>query len=117
MRRITHLPGRAWRLLGFGAWYVGQLVVTNIVVARHVITPRPRAVPGIVRVPLRSGRPGDMSMLTALVTLTPGTLVLEVERTPPALYVHGLDAGDPEVLRRQVQETESRMLAVLGTTP
>jgi multicomponent Na+:H+ antiporter subunit E len=113
MRRLLDLPVRTWRLLTFVLWYAGQLVVANISVARHVLSPRLQVVPGIARIPLRCRKESHLALLTGLVTLTPGTLVLDVGGSPAVMFVHGLHAPDPEVLRRQVQDLEERMLIVL----
>jgi multicomponent Na+:H+ antiporter subunit E len=113
MNRFLHLPALVWRLLVFALWYFGQLVRSTALVARHVLAPRAHEVPGIVRVPLRSSRETHLALLTALVTLTPGTMVLEVHSEPPVVYVHGLQAPDAEALRRQVQEMEDRLLAAV----
>lgn len=113
MRRLLRLPVRTWRLLIFVLWYAGQLAVANILVARHVLSPSLRVVPGIARVPLRSRKESHLALLTGLVTLTPGTLVLEVGGSPAVMFVHGLHAPDPEELRRQVQALEERLLTVL----
>lgn len=113
MIRLLNLLVRVGRLLTFVLWYTGQLVVANISVARHVLSPRLRAVPGIAAVPLRLRKESHLALLTGLVTLTPGTLVLEVGGAPAVMFVHGLHNPDPETLRHQVQVLEDRLLTVL----
>jgi multicomponent Na+:H+ antiporter subunit E len=113
MNRFLHLPARAWRLLVFALWYLGQLSRATALVARYVLAPRAYEVPGIVRVPLRSSRENHLALMTGLVTLTPGTLVLEVRSSPAVVYVHGLQSPDAEALRRQIQDMEERLLAAV----
>ena len=117
MTRLFRLLAQVWGLLRFTGWYLGQLVLANASVARHIIAPRPHEVPGIVRVPLRSNRENHLALLAGLVTLTPGTLVLEMHTSPPVLYVHGLQAPDAEALRHQIQDMELRMLAAVDPNP
>ena len=117
MNRLLLLPARSWALLRFSFWYLGQFVQANLAVARYILAPRPGEVPGIVRVPLRSSTENHLAWLTGLVSLTPGTLVLEVDSSLPAMYVHGLQAPDAEALRHQVQDLEERLLAVVHPRP
>lgn len=74
--------------------------------ARH---PRP------VRVLLRSRTPTEVTLLSNLICLTPGTLTLAVTDDPPTLYVHGMYATDAEVFRRELHDLEFRLLRAWRT--
>ncbi len=91
--------------LRFLAVFAYKLVEANVVLAREVVTPQNRIETGIIAVPLA----GCTDMVVALagnaVSLTPGTLTIEVGSDPePVLYVHVLHLHDLDRARRDVLE-------------
>lgn len=109
------VPGwvRPWTLARFLLFYAGQLLMANAYVAWEVLTPRPRMRPGVIAVPLRCETPMEIAFLANLITLTPGTLSLDVGRENRILYVHGLHVRDPAHFRQEIAILEARLLKVL----
>lgn len=87
----------AVRFLRFLPWLVGQVVRSNMRVARCVLTRRLPIAPTLVRMP--PGVTGDraLAMLGASTTLTPGTLTVDVDSRE--LLVHALDRHSAEEVR------------------
>lgn len=111
MRSAWSLPLRA---LLFGLWYTVQVVMTSARVSALIMTPGRQPRPGIVRVPVRHLSDGELTLLVALITITPDTLVVAIDREAAVMHVHGMFVdGDPESFRRGVQEMELRMLTGL----
>jgi multicomponent K+:H+ antiporter subunit E len=71
-----------------------DIVVANIQVARLVLSPIERLRPRIVEVPLDVDEPTIASVLVAVVTLTPGTVCIDLDLDARKLTVHALDAQD-----------------------
>ncbi|MEM1041310.1 MAG: Na+/H+ antiporter subunit E [Bacteroidota bacterium] len=103
-----------WRGLAFAAFYVWELLLSSVRVAFDVLTPRLRAQPGIVAVPLDAQTDLEMTTLANLISLTPGTLSLDVSPDRRTLYVHAMYLGDgPDALRANLKEQiERRVLAL-----
>lgn len=102
------LPVRA---IAFALWFTGQVVVTSVRVSALIMTPGRQPRPGIVRVPVRQLTDGELTLLVALITITPDTLVLAIDREARVMHVHGMFVdADPEAFRAGVQEMERRML-------
>jgi multicomponent Na+:H+ antiporter subunit E len=102
---------KAIRFLGF---FMKELVVSNLLVAREVLSPRPRLRPGVVAVPLDAKTDAEITLLANVVTLTPGTLSLDVSPDRSTLYVHAMFLESPEALRRDIKEGfERRILELL----
>lgn len=105
-------PFAALRFLGYFLW---KLLEASATVAWEVVTPRTRIKEGIVAVPIR----GVSDVLTAVVansiSLTPGTLTLEVHREPTVLYVHVLHLHDIEQIRREVLHLEALAIRAFGS--
>jgi multicomponent Na+:H+ antiporter subunit E len=89
--------------LRFAAFFAKEVVVSALRVARAVLSPRPRLRPALVRVPLDVRTDVQITALAVLVTLTPGTLALEVSPDRRTLLVHAMFAADLERVRRDIK--------------
>lgn len=98
-----------WALayLANGLW---ALVKSSAVVAWEVVTPRNRINQAIVEVPLRTRSSAIATLVANTVSLTPGTVTLEVRREPPALYVHIMHLRTIEEVRAEVTRLETLAL-------
>lgn len=113
----THL--RPWAALRFAAFFAGKLVEANAVVAWQVLRPATGVVEGIVAVPLHTTSKGMATIVADAVTLTPGTMTLDIDRPPPGdgpivLFIHVLRLGDPEAVRADVRHFEALAVAAFG---
>lgn len=95
---------RVPRSVGFVLYVLWELVLANIKVARLVLTPRERLRPGIVAVPLDLRTDAQITTLANLITLTPGTLSLDVSHDRRVLYVHSIEVADRESFRRETKQ-------------
>lgn len=99
------------RFLGFFLW---ELYLANVTVAKAVLRPTLTIRPGVVAVPLKATTDLEITLLSCLITLTPGTLALDVSDDRSTLYVHALDVGDLDAFRRAITEGfERRVLELL----
>jgi multicomponent Na+:H+ antiporter subunit E len=90
---------------------LGRLVVSSLQVARAVLWPTPaRLRAGVVSVPLRTDSPLVATVLADLISLTPGTVTLDVREAPPRLLVHVLGLGDADALVADMVALEARVL-------
>jgi multicomponent Na+:H+ antiporter subunit E len=106
---------RPLRLLVFLGYFAWQLVVSNVVVARQILTPRDRVWTGIVAVPVPPGSDLVTTIVANAITLTPGTLTLEVTREPPMLYVHVLQVHDLGQVRRDIRTLQTLLVRAIGS--
>jgi multicomponent K+:H+ antiporter subunit E len=90
-RRIT----MAARLF---ATVVADIVTSNRQVAGLILGRPDRLRPGFVWVRLDLQQPGSITLLCAIVTMTPGTVSAELSDDRKWLLVHGLDVDDPPAL-------------------
>ena len=77
-----------WRLLGFWAWLGGEIVKSSIDVTRIVLRRKVQVEPIVVDVDGSGLGPVDLALLGNSITLTPGTLTLDVYEG--RLRVHAL---------------------------
>jgi multicomponent Na+:H+ antiporter subunit E len=79
-----------------------------------VIAPRHRVHTGIVAVPLRGCSDAVATLIADAISLTPGTLTLELRRRPLTLFVHALDVRDVEQVQADVRRLEVLALKAFG---
>lgn len=89
----------------FALLVLGDIVIANVRVAILVLGPKSRLHPGWVTVPLELGDAGIASILAGIVTLTPGTVSVELDEQATALRVHVLDLADEQ---QQIAQIKSR---------
>jgi multicomponent Na+:H+ antiporter subunit E len=102
------------RLLAFVGFYLFEMTRANIRVAIDVVTPDSRRSPGVVAVPLDASTDAEITLLANLITMTPGSLVLDVSDDRSVLYVHSMFLDDPAAFRRTIKDDfERRVLELL----
>ena len=99
---------RIWKLCALGVYLVVELIVSSIKVAWDVITPRHRAKPGILAVPLDVRSDAAVTVLANLVSLTPGSLSLDVSEDRSKLFVHVMFIENLESVRAEIKEKIER---------
>ena len=72
-------------------FFLKELVVANFQVTLCILKPNRKLRPAIIRLPLDLISPKGITILANLITLTPGTLTLEVSPDRQALFVHVID--------------------------
>jgi multicomponent Na+:H+ antiporter subunit E len=98
----------------FTFFFLRELIHSNFRVAWDVITPKSQRKPGIVAIPLDARSDMEITFLANLITLTPGTLSLDVSDDRSVLYVHGMFVEDPQHMRDQIKNGfERRVLELL----
>ena len=99
---------RIWKLCALGVYLVVELIVSSIKVAWDVITPRHHAKPGILAVPLDVRSDAAVTVLANLVSLTPGSLSLDVSEDRSTLFVHVMFIENLESVRAEIKEKIER---------
>ncbi|HUF83438.1 MAG TPA: Na+/H+ antiporter subunit E [Acidimicrobiia bacterium] len=105
---------RPFATLRFGAYFSWKLFEASAIVAWEVVTPRSRINEGIVAVPIRGVSDLVATVVANAITLTPGTLTLEMRAEPPTLFVHVLHLDDLEEVRRDVRHLEALAIRAFG---
>jgi multicomponent Na+:H+ antiporter subunit E len=101
--RLAWTARRAWACVGLFVFFVRELVVANVRMAYYTIMPLSRIRPGIVAVPLEPMSDAAVTLLANLITLTPGTLSVELSPDRRTLYVHAMEVDDPAAVVREIK--------------
>jgi multicomponent Na+:H+ antiporter subunit E len=110
--RFTHRV-RPLALGWLSIYFVWKLIEASTLMAWEVITPRNRVNPAVVSVPLRTRSLGVATMVANMVSLTPGTLTLEVDHETMTLIMHVLHMETVEKSRQEVLHLEALAMAAL----
>ena len=110
-------------LARFGAVFVADLVRASLQVAllvvRLVVRPSTPLRQAVVAVPVRGASDRLLTLLANAISLTPGTLTLEVDRQRSTLYVHVLDVGSGpgavERVRADILRLERLAVLAIGS--
>ncbi len=95
---------RTPRILSLAVLFVRELIVSALRVTRIVLTPNLRSVlrPAVVAFPLSVRSDAEITLLANLITLTPGTLSIDLSPDRNHLYVHVLDLGNADTLIQEI---------------
>ena len=95
---------RTLRIVQLALYFVYDLVMSSFRVARDVLTPQDLSSPRILAMPLKAESAIEVLLFTNLISLTPGTLSLDVSPDRKTLYVHAMFADDPEAVIAGLQQ-------------
>jgi multicomponent K+:H+ antiporter subunit E len=81
-----------------------DIIVSNIVVAKQVLGSPERLQPGFVAIPLELKEALPITMLASTISLTPGTVSIEISEDQETLYVHALHVTDETTLVQRIKQ-------------
>lgn len=94
-------------------YFIWELLKANWAVGLMVMNPKVKLTPGILAMPLRLDEPGRIALLANMITLTPGTITIDVAKDYNTLYIHCIDASDPEGVLASCRRFEDLIMEVL----
>ena len=95
---------RGRRMLSLAVLFAKELLLSGWRVAVLVLQPRMPLKPGIFAYPLRLERDFEITLLANLITLTPGTLSVDVSLDRKTLFVHAIDCSDPDQTKADIAQ-------------
>jgi multicomponent Na+:H+ antiporter subunit E len=105
-------PGKIMLLL---LLFVVELAKSIWSVAKAVLKPTIDVQPGLMIYPLQVKSDFEIALLANLITLTPGTLTVDVTEDRSHLVIHALDCSDPDATRRDIAGGfERRIMEAFG---
>ena len=99
---------RVFRVIHLFLFFIYDLIVSSIRVAWDVVTPKHLSNPAIIEMPLDVKSDIEILLVTNLISLTPGTLSLDVSPDRSKLIVHAMFADDPEALVAELKDGMER---------
>lgn len=94
---------RFWAIIKLIYLFIVELIKANIDVVKVVLKPKQDHQPGIVAVRTQLESNFEISILAALITLTPGTISMDFSQDSKTIYVHSIDVPDKEAMIKDIQ--------------
>ncbi len=101
------------RLLNFMLFFTKELIMANLRVAWDVLTPTNLMKPGVIAMPLRAETDMEITMVANAISLTPGSLSLDVSTDRKVLYVHVMYLYDEQQVMSELKRMEAKILRVM----
>lgn len=93
--------------------FIKELISANISVVKIVLKPKLNNTPGIFAYPTKLEKDWEITTLSNLITLTPGTLVVDISEDKKILFVHAVDMNDVQDEIKAIQTSfESAIMEV-----
>ncbi|OYQ34185.1 hypothetical protein CHU95_12065 [Niveispirillum lacus] len=105
---------RTWGGCAYMLWLVKEIFVSAWAVAKSVIGVGDAVKPAVIAIPLDAKTDFEITLLACSITLTPGTLSMDVSPDRRTLYIHAMFAADPDTVRAETKAgMERRILEML----
>lgn len=98
----------------FIPFYGWKLITANIAIARDILRPKMNFIPGTVECPITIRSVNGLFLFSNLVSMTPGTLSLEIDDEREKLLVHVLHAEKGEEVLREIQKIQLFIKRITG---
>jgi multicomponent Na+:H+ antiporter subunit E len=93
--------------------FLYQLLIGSLQVVWDVLTPTHLSDPKIIRIPLDVETDFQIMLLANLISLTPGTLILDVTDDKKFLIAHAMFAKDEAAIINDIKQTFERLIMEL----
>ncbi len=105
---------KAPKTIGFVFYFLYEMIMANIQVAYDLITPKYFFKPGIVRYPMEARSDIEINLLSTIISLTPGTLIMDISEDKKSLYIHVMYLKDKDTFIAQIRNGfEKRLLEIM----
>ncbi|MFK7993232.1 MAG: Na+/H+ antiporter subunit E [Granulosicoccus sp.] len=95
-------------------YFIYELLISSLEVAWDVLTPIHKSKPAVVAVPLDASSDAEITVLANLVSLTPGSLSIDISDDRSHLLVHAMFVDDPEAFKSDIKRgMEKRVLEAM----
>ncbi|MDH5825292.1 Na+/H+ antiporter subunit E [Sphingobacterium faecium] len=101
---------RVPKTISFLFFFLYQMIIANLQVAYDVITPKYFFKPGIVKYRMDAKSDFEINLLSTFISLTPGTLILDVSDDKKILYIHVMYLHDKQKFMMQLKNNVERKL-------
>lgn len=84
--------------------FIRELFVASMQVLYQVLQPKLKIRPGIIKMDIYIDTPLQITILTNMITLTPGTMTVEVAADNSAIFIHNLDIRDADAVCANIEK-------------
>lgn len=96
---------KLWKIFKLLALFNKELFLSSFEVVKHVLRPKLSMRPGVIAFNTELRSNWEITILSCLICLTPGTLTLDISPDNQTLFIHAMDIEDAEKLSKQLKDT------------
>ena len=96
---------QVWAVIKLVLLFLKELTLSNISVLKLIIKPEMPIRPAIFAMPTVLEKDWEITLLSSLITLTPGTIVIDISDDNKTLYIHSIDFEDIDDAVKSIQDT------------
>ncbi|SDM83537.1 multicomponent Na+:H+ antiporter subunit E [Fictibacillus solisalsi] len=96
---------KVWAIIKLIFLFIKELILANFDVLKWIYKPKMDFRPGIIALPTDLKTNWEINLLANLITLTPGTLSVDVSRDQRFIYIHAIDLPDTNETIHSIKET------------
>jgi multicomponent Na+:H+ antiporter subunit E len=88
----------------FILFYIKEMVKANLILAKDILSPRMKISPAIVKINIDVKSDNSILTLFNLITMTPGSLCMDISDDRKSIYVHGMYVKDRDSFELEIKE-------------
>lgn len=85
---------RVWAVIKLSVLFLKELILANVAVLKVVLQPKMTMEPAFFKYETELTEEWEITLLSSLITLTPGTVVVHISDDSKYLFIHAIDAAD-----------------------
>lgn len=106
---------RIWRIVLYFLYFLWKFLLSVIRVSMDILTPNESLRTGVVAIPLDVKGDFGITLLANSLTLTPGSVTMDISDDRTVLYLHTMHLTTVEEVRRDVKEGfERRIIEIVN---
>lgn len=105
---MRYIKKTLWMFL-FTGFYIISVIRANLYLAWDVLTPKMHMNPGIINIKLELESKSALLLFSNLVSMTPGTLVIDLDPEKNEAAVHVLYLKDEKRIRAEINSIQCRI--------
>ena len=101
---------RVWAIIKLIMLFIIELIKANIDVIKIVLSPKLTNQPGIVAVTTKLETDVEITLLAALISLTPGTVSMDFSQDSKTIYIHAINVPDKDEMIEDIHNSFERAI-------
>ena len=104
------IVSKAYLTVQFILFYLLKLVQSNIMIAYDILTPKMHTNPGFVWVGLKTNSDFGILLFSNLLSMTPGTLSVDISDDKQRLLVHYLYNDENNSILQEIDKIQNKII-------
>lgn len=114
---MTWFVRKTIAILEFFFFYMIKVIHANFELAYHILSPRLNLKPGILKVPVSLSNEQAILLLINMISMTPGTLTMDLTDDKKYIFVHALFIEDKAKTMGEIKKLENKIEKLFGNYP